>query len=51
MDAFLAERNVRFTTWDGWYKLDAAEKALGEPQGRERVKIVEREDMLGASGA
>ncbi len=51
VDAFLAERDVRFTTWDGWYRLNAAEKALGEPQGRERVKIVEREDMLRASGA
>jgi ferredoxin--NADP+ reductase len=51
VDAFLGERDVRFTTWEGWYRLDAAEKALGEPQGRERVKIVEREDMLGASGA
>ncbi|AZM92529.1 MULTISPECIES: FAD-dependent oxidoreductase [Streptomyces] len=51
VEAFLAERRVRYTTWEGWYKLDAAEKALGEPQGRERVKIVEREEMLGASGA
>jgi ferredoxin--NADP+ reductase len=51
VDAFLAERGVRFTTWEGWYRLDAAERALGEPQGRERVKIVEREDMLRASGA
>ncbi|MFD8638105.1 FAD-dependent oxidoreductase [Streptomyces sp. NPDC059533] len=51
VEAFLAERSVRYTTWDGWYKLDAAEKALGEPQGRERVKIVEREGMLDASGA
>ncbi|TGB15658.1 FAD-dependent oxidoreductase [Streptomyces sp. MZ04] len=51
VDAFLGERDVRFTTWDGWHRLDAAEKALGEPQGRERVKIVEREDMLDASGA
>ena len=51
VDAFLTERNVRFTTWDGWYRLDAAEKALGEPEGRERVKIVEREDMLRESGA
>lgn len=51
VDAFLAERGVRYTTWDGWYRLDAAEKALGEPQGRERVKIVEREDMLRESGA
>jgi len=51
VDAFLAERNVRYTTWEGWYRLDAAEKALGEPQGRERVKLVEREDMLRASEA
>ncbi|WP_432058528.1 FAD-dependent oxidoreductase [Streptomyces sp. bgisy022] len=51
VDAFLAERGVRYTTWDGWYRLDAAEKALGEPQGRARVKIVEREDMLRESGA
>lgn len=51
VDAFLGERNVRFTTWEGWYRLDAAEKALGEPEERERVKIVEREDMLRASGA
>ncbi|MFJ8014356.1 FAD-dependent oxidoreductase [Streptomyces sp. NPDC096339] len=51
VEAFLTERSVRYTTWDGWYNLDAAEKALGEPQGRERVKIVEREGMLKASGA
>ncbi|MFE4635403.1 FAD-dependent oxidoreductase [Streptomyces sp. NPDC056773] len=51
VETFLGEKQVRFTTWEGWYKLDAAEKALGEPQGRERVKLVEREDMLKASGA
>ncbi|MFI7005201.1 FAD-dependent oxidoreductase [Streptomyces sp. NPDC050145] len=51
VEAFLGERGVRYTTWEGWYKLDAAEKALGEPQGRERVKIVERDEMLDASGA
>ncbi|MFD9797152.1 FAD-dependent oxidoreductase [Streptomyces sp. NPDC059070] len=51
VDAFLAERGVRHTTWEGWYRLDEAEKALGRPEGRERVKIVEREDMLRASGA
>lgn len=51
VETFLGEKQIRFTTWEGWYKLDAAEKALGEPQGRERVKLVEREDMLKASGA
>ncbi|MER5889776.1 FAD-dependent oxidoreductase [Streptomyces sp. NPDC001941] len=49
VDAFLAARGVRFTTWEGWYRLDAAEKALGAPEGRERVKIVERDRMLDAS--
>lgn len=47
----LRERNVRYTTWEGWYRLDAHERALGEPQGRQRVKVVEREEMLDASGA
>ncbi|MGV9415897.1 pyridine nucleotide-disulfide oxidoreductase, partial [Nocardia sp. NPDC003693] len=46
---WLADRNVPFTTWDGWYRLDAHERALGAPQGRERVKVVERADMLQAS--
>ncbi|GGV29329.1 pyridine nucleotide-disulfide oxidoreductase [Streptomyces longisporoflavus] len=51
VNAYLAEQNVRFTTWEGWHLLDAAEKALGAAEERERVKIVEREDMLKASGA
>ncbi|MFD6418578.1 FAD-dependent oxidoreductase [Streptomyces sp. NPDC060194] len=49
--AFLAERGVRYTTWEGWYRLDAHERALGEAEGRERVKVVEREDMVRHSGA
>ncbi|MEU7029560.1 FAD-dependent oxidoreductase [Streptomyces sp. NPDC014779] len=48
--SFLEGKGVTYTTWEGWYRLDAAEKALGEAQGRERVKIVEREEMLRASG-
>ncbi|AXG76664.1 FAD-dependent oxidoreductase [Streptomyces paludis] len=51
VDAFLGERDVRFTTWEGWHRLDAAEQARGAEQGRERVKIVERDEMLDASGA
>ncbi|AGN20273.1 MULTISPECIES: FAD-dependent oxidoreductase [Corynebacterium] len=43
---FLDERKVAFTTWDGWHLLDAAERALGEPEGRERKKIVEWNDMV-----
>ncbi|WP_420037480.1 FAD-dependent oxidoreductase [Streptomyces sp. cg28] len=51
VDTYLGDRGVRYTTWEGWHKLDAAERALGEPHGRERVKLVERHEMLDASGA
>ena len=47
--AFLRDRGVSYTTWNGWQRLDAAEKALGATQERERVKIVAREAMLRAS--
>ena len=45
----LESKNIPFTTWDGWYRLDEHERALGAAEGRERVKVVEREDMLAAS--
>ncbi|MFF3559345.1 FAD-dependent oxidoreductase [Streptomyces sp. NPDC002574] len=48
---FLEQRGVRYTTREGWYRLDAHERALGVPEGRERVKVVDREAMLDASGA
>ncbi|MDY5839475.1 MAG: FAD-dependent oxidoreductase [Corynebacterium camporealensis] len=46
----LQDRDIPFTTWDGWHRLDAAERALGEPQDRERVKIVEWDDMVRHAG-
>ncbi|GAA4485833.1 FAD-dependent oxidoreductase [Rhodococcus olei] len=46
---FLDGKGLPYTTWDGWYRLDAHERSLGEPHGRERIKVVEREDMLRAS--
>ncbi|WP_433593503.1 FAD-dependent oxidoreductase [Nocardia sp. CA-145437] len=46
---WLTAKGIPFTTWAGWYRLDAHERALGEPLGRERVKVVERADMLLAS--
>ena len=36
---------VAYTTWQGWERLDAHERSLGEGQGRERVKVVPREEM------
>ena len=50
----LRERGVDYATWEGWYKLDEAERALGAADAnfpRERKKIVEWEDMLGHSRA
>ncbi|MFF2396257.1 FAD-dependent oxidoreductase [Nocardia sp. NPDC058114] len=44
----LTAAGIAFTTWEGWYRLDAHERALGEAEGRERIKIVERADMLHA---
>lgn len=47
--ALLEERAIPFTTWDGWYRLDEHERSLGAAEGRERIKVVERHDMLKAS--
>ena len=44
--AYLAERGVAYTTWEGWEKLDAHEISLGEAEGRERKKVVPREHMV-----
>ncbi len=44
--AMLESRGIRYTTIDGWHRLDAHERALGEAQQRERVKVVPRDDMV-----
>ena len=44
--ALLAERGVAWTDLDGWHRLDEHEMALGSPQGRARVKVVPREEMV-----
>ncbi|GEK79406.1 FAD-dependent oxidoreductase [Agrococcus baldri] len=44
--AMLAERGVAWTDIAGWIRLDDHEKALGEPHGRERVKVVPRDEMI-----
>jgi ferredoxin--NADP+ reductase len=45
----LESRGVAFTTVEGWHLLDAHELALGEAAGRNRVKVVPRDEMLAAS--
>ncbi|HRP99758.1 MAG TPA: FAD-dependent oxidoreductase, partial [Terrimesophilobacter sp.] len=47
--ALLAERGIRYTDVDGWHNLDEHEKALGEAQGRERIKVVPRDEMIDIS--
>ena len=44
--AYLTDHDVDYTTWAGWHRLDNAERELGAPEGRERKKIVEWEDMV-----
>ncbi|MEV5715414.1 FAD-dependent oxidoreductase [Amycolatopsis mediterranei] len=46
---FLEARGIPFTSWAGWGRLDAHEKALGAGAGRDRVKVVEREEMTRVS--
>ena len=49
--ALLASRGVRWTDLDGWHRLDEHEVALGAPQQRARVKVVDREEMVRVSRA
>jgi ferredoxin--NADP+ reductase len=44
----LSASGIDYTTWAEWERLDAHEIALGEQLGRERVKVVPREDMIRA---
>lgn len=45
----LESRGVQFIGWPEWLMIDAREKTLGEAEGRERIKLVEREDFLNAA--
>jgi ferredoxin--NADP+ reductase len=49
----LADREVAYTTWDGWLALDAHERALGAAHAhpRERVKVVPRDEQVDISRA
>jgi ferredoxin--NADP+ reductase len=54
--AFLEDRGIAYTTWDGWYRLDEHERSLGaaygevtgkdgSPVARLRVKVVDKAEM------
>lgn len=42
----LRERLATAVGWDGWLRIDEAERRLGEERGRERTKIVDRAELL-----
>lgn len=51
IEAFLEGKGIRFTSWEGWLRLDEYEQALGAQsqdaagEPRARVKVVDREEM------
>jgi ferredoxin--NADP+ reductase len=47
----LRSRGVEYTDLNGWHHLDEHELALGEAEGRVRVKVVPREEMVQVSNA
>jgi ferredoxin/flavodoxin---NADP+ reductase len=47
--SLMKKRGIAFTNLDGWHKLDAKELELGAERGRERLKVVSREEMLDVS--
>ncbi|WP_439688812.1 FAD-dependent oxidoreductase [Curtobacterium sp. SP.BCp] len=47
--ALLRERGVAYTDLDGWHNLDEHELALGAAVGRERIKVVPRDEMVDVS--
>jgi ferredoxin--NADP+ reductase len=49
VSALLDSRGVNYTNLDGWHRLDDHEKSLGAPHGRDRIKVVDREEMLRVS--
>ncbi len=51
LTALLADRGVAVVTWDGWNAIDVAEVELGKSQGRDRARLVTREQLLQAASA
>lgn len=42
----LNERGVRFVSHDDWHRIDEVELTMGKAQGRPRVKLTSRDEML-----
>jgi ferredoxin/flavodoxin---NADP+ reductase len=49
IDQVLGDRGVEVVTYASWERIDAAERAAGEPQGRPRVKLCTWDELLAAA--
>ncbi len=47
--ATLESRGVDYVGWPAWLKIDANERSLGEAEGRERIKLFDRSQMVAIS--
>jgi ferredoxin--NADP+ reductase len=50
VEDLLAERSIRYVTFEDWQTINQAEVGRGEPHGRPRVKFVRVEEMLDTIG-
>lgn len=41
----LARADLPGVDWEGWLRVDAHERALGEAHGRQRIKVFDRDDL------
>jgi ferredoxin--NADP+ reductase len=46
LESLLDERDAYYVEYDGWQAIDAAERSMGEPLGRPRVKLHRWEKLL-----
>ena len=49
VNELLESKGIDYLDWEGWHKLDAAERTAGEAEGRERKKYVEWDEMVAHS--
>jgi len=47
--AMLDEHGVAYTNLDGWHNLDEHELALSAAEGRTRVKVIPRDELVSVS--
>jgi ferredoxin/flavodoxin---NADP+ reductase len=50
IEQLLAEKGVRYISFEDWQAIDQAEVGRGEPHGRPRVKFVRVDEMLDTVG-